>query len=303
MCASVNSRRGYDSPRRREQAAETRRKILDAAEELFVRDGYAATAMPAIAERAGVALKTVYLGFGTKAGVLHGLWDTRLGGDDQPIAVVERPWYRQLLQGGDPASLVRIAARQSRAVKERAGELMRIIRQAADTEPALADLWDRIQTEFRAVLGGFAERLDELGALAPGVDVTLATDLLWTLNHPDTWYLLVRCCGWTADRYEQWVGDTLSAQLLGAARSGEGTGLCTASAGDNKDNFTAYKLLIADVIGGKLTVVPRGIMAAGNVMQGARGGANLPDRDIDRVKSHLAKYYAKMGEEAPWERD
>ena len=217
MPAAVNPRRGYDSPRRREQAAETRRKILDAAEELFARDGYAAIAMPAIAGRAGVALKTVYLAFGTKAGVLHGLWDVRLGGDDQPIPVTERPWYRQLLQADDPYQLIRASARQSRVTKDRAGDLMRIIRQAAVTEPALADLWDRIETEFRAVLGGFAERLAALGSLAPGVGVTRATDLLWTLNHPDTWYLLVRQCGWTADAYEQWVGDTLSAQLLGPA--------------------------------------------------------------------------------------
>src|SRR6188472_3016886 len=72
---------------------------------------------------------------------------------------------------------------------------------------------------------------------------------------------------------------------------------------DNKDNFTAYKLLICDVVDGKLKVVPRGVMAAGNIMQGARGGADLPNDDIDRVKSHLAKYYSKMGDEAPWDRD
>jgi hypothetical protein len=72
---------------------------------------------------------------------------------------------------------------------------------------------------------------------------------------------------------------------------------------DAKDNFTAYKLLIADVIDGKIKAVPRGVMAAGNVMQGGRGGADLPRTDIDRVKSHLAKYYAKMGEEPPWDRD
>ena len=70
---------------------------------------------------------------------------------------------------------------------------------------------------------------------------------------------------------------------------------------DKKDNFTAYKLLIADVVNGKLVAVPRGVMAAGNVMQGSRGGVNLPDRDIDRVKSHLAKYYAKMDDTPPWE--
>jgi hypothetical protein len=72
---------------------------------------------------------------------------------------------------------------------------------------------------------------------------------------------------------------------------------------DKKDNFTAYKLLIADVIDDKLHAVPRGVMAAGNIMKGARGGINLPKDDIDRVKSHLAKYYKKMGETAPWERD
>jgi hypothetical protein len=71
---------------------------------------------------------------------------------------------------------------------------------------------------------------------------------------------------------------------------------------DNKDEFGAYKLLIADVVDGRLKAVPRGIMAAGNVMQGARGGVDLPEGDIDRVKSHLAKYYGKMGETAPWER-
>lgn len=70
---------------------------------------------------------------------------------------------------------------------------------------------------------------------------------------------------------------------------------------ENKQNFTAYKLLIADVVDGKLVAVPRGVMAAGNVMDGARGGVNLPEKDIDRVKSHLAKYYKKMGDQAPWE--
>ena len=71
---------------------------------------------------------------------------------------------------------------------------------------------------------------------------------------------------------------------------------------DKKSNFTAYKLLIADVVGGNLQAVPRGIMAAAAVMQGSRGGVNLPENDIDRVRGHLAKYYAKMDETPPWER-
>lgn len=72
---------------------------------------------------------------------------------------------------------------------------------------------------------------------------------------------------------------------------------------EKKDTFGAYKLLIADVVGGKLQAVPRGVMAAAAVMQGSRGGVDLPKKDIDRVKSHLAKYYKKMGDTAPWDRD
>ena len=70
---------------------------------------------------------------------------------------------------------------------------------------------------------------------------------------------------------------------------------------EQKQNFTAYKLLVADVIDGKLKVVPRAVMAAGNIMQGARGGIDLPPEDVDRVKSHLAKYYKKMDDTAPWD--
>jgi hypothetical protein len=70
---------------------------------------------------------------------------------------------------------------------------------------------------------------------------------------------------------------------------------------DNKDNFTAYKLLICDVSMDKLLAVPRAVMAAGGIMQGARGGIDIPDGDVDRVKSHLAKYYRKMDRTPPWE--
>ncbi|RHA37067.1 hypothetical protein [Cellulomonas rhizosphaerae] len=70
---------------------------------------------------------------------------------------------------------------------------------------------------------------------------------------------------------------------------------------DAKENFTGYKLLIADVIDGRLKAVPHAVFAAAAVMQGSRGGVDLPDKDRDRVKSHLAKYYAKLDETPPWE--
>jgi hypothetical protein len=71
---------------------------------------------------------------------------------------------------------------------------------------------------------------------------------------------------------------------------------------DTKENFGSYKLLVADVVDGRLLAVPRGVMAAAAVMEGSRGGVDLPAKDVQRVKSHLAKYYAKMDDTAPWER-
>jgi hypothetical protein len=72
---------------------------------------------------------------------------------------------------------------------------------------------------------------------------------------------------------------------------------------DNQDEFGAYKLPIADVVDGRLKAVPRAIMSAGGIMEGARGGIDIPSKDVSRVRSHLKKYYGKMGEQPPWESD
>ena len=71
---------------------------------------------------------------------------------------------------------------------------------------------------------------------------------------------------------------------------------------DRKNNFTAYKLLYADVVDGELKAVPRGIIAAAGVLDGARGGVDIPAGDVDRAKSHVKRYYRKMGDEVPWEK-
>src|SRR5919202_6396564 len=100
MPKAVKTRR-YDATRRREQAAATRRRVLDAAQVLFERDGYAATTMAAIASEAGVALKTVYLAFETKSGLLRALWHLRLRGDEEDVPMQERDWLRALLDEPD----------------------------------------------------------------------------------------------------------------------------------------------------------------------------------------------------------
>ncbi len=73
--------------------------------------------------------------------------------------------------------------------------------------------------------------------------------------------------------------------------------------GQNPDNFTAYKLLFVDVVDGRPHAVPRAVTAAAGVLQGARGGVDLPQDEVGRVRAHLARYYDKMGDRPPWEDD
>ena len=203
-------KRRYDSTRRREQAAETQRQILEAAQRLFVRDGYAATTVAAIAAEAGVATKTVYLAFDSKSGVLRAVWNLLLRGDQDDVPVGSRAWYQVLLEEPDVERKLRLLSRQSRAVKERGCGLMEVIRRGADDDPAVAQLWDRIQTEFHGVQRGIVETLP----LRRGMSVDEASDILWVLNNPDTWQLLVGRRGWTGEQWERWFQRSIRAQLL-----------------------------------------------------------------------------------------
>jgi AcrR family transcriptional regulator len=218
MAERVKAKRRYDSSRRREQAAATRQEILHAAQRLFEEQGYAATTMAAIATEAGVALKTVYVAFETKSGLLRALWHLLLRGDEADAPVGERDWYREVLDEPDPERQLRLNARNSRVVKQRAGALMRVIRSAAPADPDTEALWSRIQTDFYDIQRPIVKGLHRKKALRPGLDVTRATDILWTLNHPDLWQLLVGERGWTPEEYEQWFGDAVCSQLLSPPR-------------------------------------------------------------------------------------
>lgn len=216
MADRVKTRRRYNSPHRREQAAATRRAVLEAAQGLFEQQGYAATSMAAIAAEAGVSLKTVYLAFETKSGLLRALWHLLLRGEQEGIPVGQQPWFREVMEEPDPERQLRLNARNSRMVKVRAGALMEVIRSAAPSDPDIGALWNRIQTEFHANQRSIVEILHEKNALSPGLDVDRATDILWTLNHPSLYWLLVNERGWTPEQFEEWLGDTLCSQLLGS---------------------------------------------------------------------------------------
>jgi AcrR family transcriptional regulator len=214
MVERVNAKRRYNSPRRREQAAATRREILEAADRLFGERGYGTTTMAAVAAEAGVAVKTVYLSFETKSGVLRALWNLRLrgGGDDVPIA--QKQWYREVLDEPDPERQLRLNARNSRRAKLRIANVLDVIRAASPLDSDIAALWQRIQSEYHGNQRAIVESVADKEALRPELDVKRATDILWTTNHPDVWHLLVAERGWTPDQYEQWTADSACSQLL-----------------------------------------------------------------------------------------
>jgi AcrR family transcriptional regulator len=206
--------RSYDSPLRRRQAAATRETILDAAQRRFEQDGYQAASMPTIAAEASVSPKTVHMAFQTKAGLLRAVWEARLAVDEATVPVFERRWFRDLVADPSAEGKLRRLAHQGRQVKGRSGDLMEVIRNAAAMDSHIAELWEDIESKLLNVQRAVIGQLETVGALRRDLSVELASDVLWTLNHPSVWHLLVRGRGWMPEQYEQWVGDTFCAELL-----------------------------------------------------------------------------------------
>ncbi len=110
--------------------------------------------------------------------------------------------------------LLRLNARNARILKQRIAGVLEVIRDAAAVDPDMDELWALIQSDFHANQRVIVQSVHRKKALRPGLGVARATDILWTLNHPDVWLLLVGQRGWTPDQFEQWFADTTCAQLL-----------------------------------------------------------------------------------------
>jgi AcrR family transcriptional regulator len=215
LADDVKPKRRYESTRRREQAQATRRAVLAVAQRRFEQDGYAATTIADVAREAGVSSKTVYLAFESKGGLLRAVWNLLLRGehDDRPIA--EQGWYLDMLDETDPQRQLRLNARNSAAGKQRISRILEVIRSAAASDEDIEALWRRIQSDYRVNQRAIVERLAANGGLSPALDVDRATDVLWTINHPNVWQLLVVERGWTPEQYEQWTADAACRELLG----------------------------------------------------------------------------------------
>ncbi|HXY31149.1 MAG TPA: helix-turn-helix domain-containing protein [Gemmatimonadaceae bacterium] len=206
-------RRPYDSTRRRAQAAETRQQILSAARALFTVRGYAGATMQAIAGEAGVSVETVYAGFGTKRDLLRGLLLSVVLGDP-PVAFLDRPEIPAVIQERDQRRQIALFVRTFTPVHERAGDVWAVIRAAEKSEPTIAALVRDMMRGRLAGMSQFVTALVSNGPLRAGVTPSAATEIVWTLTSPEVHRLLRVDRGWSAERYEQWLIDSLERLLV-----------------------------------------------------------------------------------------
>jgi AcrR family transcriptional regulator len=210
----AEARRPYRSALRQEQARATRRAVVEAGEVLFAERGFGGTTADAIAERAGVSRKTVFTAVGGKVGLLKLAIDWALVGDDEPVALDERPVIQEMRRQSDPATLVLMWANLVTDIAARLALLHPVLVAAADVDEGAAALH---ATSERNRMGGarsFVEQLQALGGLRPGLTVERAAAMASVLMDPLGYRRLVLDAGWTKDDYAAWVAQLAAASFL-----------------------------------------------------------------------------------------
>jgi len=208
-------KRRYRSTLRADQARLTRDRILAAAEELFLAEGYGKTTIAQVARQAGVAADTVYATFGSKRGILKALMDARVTGDTEPVPLLDRPDIQATAAQADRGQRVQHVAGGIAAIHERARRIDDLMLSAAGSDPEIAALRSDIQQRQR--LAGMRYALAAIkgaGPLRAQLTDDEATDILWALTGPDMHRLLVEQRHWTADQYRRWLADAIQRLLF-----------------------------------------------------------------------------------------
>jgi AcrR family transcriptional regulator len=206
--------RPYQSALRDEQARATRRRIVGAALELFTERGYGPTTIDAIAERAGVGRKTVFTSVGGKAAMLKLAFDWTLAGDDEPVAIADRPEVRRMLEGTDAAALLEAWIAMNADIARRLARLYHVLVVAADSDADAAALLGTTDEQRADGARAVMHRLDALGALRRGLEIDRAAGIADVLIDPMPYQRLVAMRGWTFEAYVEYLQRIAAASLL-----------------------------------------------------------------------------------------
>jgi AcrR family transcriptional regulator len=211
---SSMKRRAYDSSSRRRSAEATREQILNAARETFLAKGYAATTMPAIAEAAGVAMDTVYAAVGKKPALFRLLVELAISGGDKPVPAEERGYVQAIRAEADAAGKLRLYAKALRGIQPRLAPLIRVLKGAAGLDAELDALWKGIAERRAGNMRLLAKELAETGRVRRELSMEKTADILWSMNSPEYYLLLVEERRWTPEDFEQWLADAWIRLLL-----------------------------------------------------------------------------------------
>jgi AcrR family transcriptional regulator len=203
--------RPYDASSRRESAARNRAAVLAACRELLFRDGYHRMTVRSVAEQAGVSPETIYKAFGGKPGLMKALWDVTLAGDDEPVAIADRPQMQQVRSAADPAEKLRLWAGFVRGANQRLAALYGLLAQAG---PEVTQMLATTQQERLVGVRALVTHLADSRLLAAGSDPAAAADACWALTGPRLFLDLITDRGWQPDLYEDWLTRMLTANLL-----------------------------------------------------------------------------------------
>ena len=199
---------------RKEKAAATRRRIIEAATRLFAESGYAATTMQAIADEAGVAVQTVYFVFHTKGELLRQLLLSAGGRPDEPTETMERDWVEEALTDPDGRRTLALMVEHGNDIYVRIAPVWAAIGEGALVEPEVAAQWDHIVEQRRLGIRQLVESIAERGHLRGDLTVDRAADIIFGLQRPETLTVFVVERGWPLVDYKAWSYDTLCQQLI-----------------------------------------------------------------------------------------
>ena len=204
----------YASEVRDEQARRTRRAVVTAAREMFLAQGYAATTIDAIAQGAHVSRRTVFNSVGGKAVLLKLAYEWAIVGDDEPVALAERPAVKAIQAEPDPRKALALWAQMVVEVAARVAPISEVLTAAADADPAAAQLLADAGRDRMSGAAAFVRYLASLNGLAADVTQQHAADLCWALIDGHLYRRLVTQRGWTAAELTQWLASSLAATLL-----------------------------------------------------------------------------------------
>ncbi len=220
MSKSIPAKRPYASDRRKAQAAETRLHVLEAARRLFGEHGYTGATINTIALEAKVSPETVYAIFGSKRALLAELVGMSVLGVAASTPLLEQEGPREVRRSKNQREQIRLFAAGMRQIMPRVGPVFRIMHTAASTEPEIATLLGQVLEQRLEGMRAFVRMVIANGPLRQGVDAQSAAEAVWALSSAEVHWLLTVDRGWSGDRYEKWLTDTLDVILLSPSVSG-----------------------------------------------------------------------------------